>query len=252
MAFLERNALSAKRKEITMASVQGLRDELNRIVNEHYETPEMIRFFSFPMTLARGKVKLVHQLHFNLNRRNCWGHVQASSPPQIKRLIWEHEKEELIADPRFGGDHHSAALKKAMRVTGLSAEALYSADLIPGCHAAFCAWLHLSHDSSWLKAFSASTILERANNNRIVKGGGVAIRDDRRYTDELRKAIGDIAGYNVHNVADEDHSDMMEDVLDRYATTEEAQRQTLEGAKHSLAFDRAFRGSLAIVLEEIS
>ncbi len=53
-------------------------------------------------------------------------------------------------------------------------------------------------------------------------------------------------------VADTDHSDMMEEVLDRYALTEEAQRQVLEGAKDSLAFDRAFRGSIAVVLEIIA
>jgi hypothetical protein len=235
-----------------MASVKQLRDSLNRMVNEHYTTPEIVRYFSFPMTAARGKVKMLHQLHFNMNRRDCWGHVQGSSPPEIKRLIWEHEKEELIVDPRFGGDHHSASLRKAAKVTGLSATDLYNADLIPGCKAAFRAWVNLARDSSWLKALSGSTILERANNNRIVEGGGVSVRDYRRYTDELRALLGDIPGHDVHNVADEDHSDMMEVVLDRHAVTEETQQQVLEGARDSLDFDRAFRGSLAIVLEKIA
>jgi len=235
-----------------MTGIKELRETLNRMVNEHYESAEMVRFFSFPMTLARGKVMLSHQLHFNMNRRNCWGHVQGSSPPEIKRLVWEHEKDELYSDPRFGGDHHSASLQKATRVTGLFPEALYSADLIPGCHAAFSAWLHLAKNSPWLKALSASTILERANNNRIVEGGGVSVRDYARYSEELRQALADIPGHDVHNVADEDHSDMMEGVLEKYAATEEAQRQILEGAKDSLAFDRAFRGSIAIVLEKIT
>jgi hypothetical protein len=221
------------------------------MVNEHYSTPEMIRYFSFPMTLARGKVKMLHQLHFNMNRRDCWGYVQGASPPEIKRLIWEHEKDELIVDPRFGGDHHSASLGKAVKVTRLQANELYKAELIPGCKAAFRAWVNLARDSSWLKALSGSTILERANNNRIVEGGGVSVRDYRRYTDELRALLGDIPGHDVHNVADEDHSDMMEWVLDRYAVTEEAQRLVWEGARDSLDFDRAFRGSLAVALEQI-
>ncbi len=234
-----------------MGSVKEMRDTLNRMVNEHYETPEMIRFYSFPLTVARAKVMLVHQLHFNMNRRNCWGYVQGAAPPEIKRLIWEHEKDELYSDPRFGGDHHTASLEKAKKLTGLSPEELYGAELIPGCRAAFCAWEFLAKNSPWLKGISASSILERANNNRIVKGGGVSIRDYRRYAPELHELLKGIAGHDVHNVADEDHSDMMEDMLDKYAGTDETQRQVIEGALDSLAFDRAFRGSLAIVLEQI-
>jgi len=45
---------------------------------------------------------------------------------------------------------------------------------------------------------------------------------------------------------------MMEEVFDKYAVTEEAQRQVLEGAKDSLDFDRAFVGSLAVVVEQIT
>jgi hypothetical protein len=51
-----------------MTTVKELRDNLNQLVNRHYETPEMLRFYSFPMTVARAKVMLVHQLHFNMNR----------------------------------------------------------------------------------------------------------------------------------------------------------------------------------------
>jgi hypothetical protein len=238
-------------EESIVQSVKALRETLNRMVNEHYATPEMVRFYSFPLTLARGKIMLTQQLHFNMNRRSCWGYVQGSAPPDIKKLIWEHEKDELFSDPRFGGDHHTASLRKAMRLTGFQPEELYRAELIPGCKAAFCAWLQLARDSFWLKALSASTILERANNNRIVEGGGVSIRDYRRYTDELLKLLADIPGHNVHNVADEDHSDMMEEVLDRHALTEEAQRHVLEGARDSLDFDRAYRGALGVFLETI-
>ena len=49
----------------------------------------------------------------------------------VKRLVWEHEKEELVCDPRFGGDHITASLQKAMRVTGLSEEQILNAELIP-------------------------------------------------------------------------------------------------------------------------
>jgi hypothetical protein len=222
------------------------------MVNEHYDTPEMIRFYSFPMTLPRARVLFTHTLHFNINRRNCWGHVQGSCPPDVKKLVWEHERDELHCDPRFGGDHHSAALQKAVRVSGLSQSELYAAELIAGCHAAFSAWLHLSKHSSWLRAFSGSTILERANNNVIVKGGGVSVRDYARFSDEVLRIVGEVKGHDVHNVADEEHSDMMEEVLDRHATSEEDARDVIRGAKESLVCDRAYRGALAVHLEQIT
>jgi hypothetical protein len=153
-----------------MVNIKDVRDRLNLMVNEHYYTPEMIRFFSFTVTLPRATVLYIHTLHFNINRRSCWAHVQGSCPPDVKKLIWEHEKDELYCDPRFGGDHHTAALQKAMKMSGFSAEELYAAELIPGCRAAFSAWLHLTQYSPWLRAFSGSTILERANNNAVVRG----------------------------------------------------------------------------------
>jgi hypothetical protein len=234
-----------------VVNIKEVRNTLNCMVNEHYETEEMLHFFSFSMTLPRAKVSFTHTLHFSMNRRNCWGHVQGSCPPDVKKLVWQHEKEELYCDPRFGGDHHSAALQKARKLTGLSQDELYAAELIPGCKAAFSAWLYLAQHSSWLRAFSGSTILERANNNAIVKGGGVSVRDYGRFTEEVLKAIGRVAGHDVHNVADEDHSDMMEEVIDRYLKNDEDRREVLVGARDSLDFDRAYRGSLAVYLENI-
>ena len=234
-----------------MVNIKEIRDALNRMVNEHYNTAEMLRFYSFPMTLPRAKVLFLHTLHFSMNRRNCWGYVQGSCPPDVKKLVWEHEKDELYCDPRFGGDHHSAALQKAMKMTGLSKDELYAAELIPGCKAAFAAWLNLAKNSSWLRAFSASTILERANNNAVVKGGGVSVRDYARFTEDVTNLLGQVAGHDVHNVADEEHSDMMEAVLDHYLKTEEDSREVLLGARDSLDFDRAYRGALAVHLERI-
>lgn len=221
------------------------------MVNEHYNTPEILSFNSFPMTLARAGVLMIHRVHYTMNRRNCWGSVQCTCPMDVKRLVWEHEKDELVSDPRFGGDHHTAEVSKAIKLTGLSADAIANAELVPGCKAAFHAWLHLSKDSAWLKSFSASAVLERANNNRIVKGGGSAVRDYQRYTPEVRQLIGHVAGHDVHNVADEEHSDMMEVVLDRYALSDVEKGQALDGARDSLCFDRAYRGALAVHLQRI-
>jgi hypothetical protein len=235
-----------------MSDPKDLKAALDRIVNEHYRTPEIVRFNSFPMTVARGGTLMIHRVRYTMNRRDCWASAQSNAPMDVKRLIWEHEKDELMSDQRFGGDHHTAEVQKAMKVTGFTAEAIHNAEIVPGCMAAFRAWLLLARDSSWLKAFSASAVLERANNNRLIEGGGSALRDYQRYSPELCRLIGAVPGHDVHNVADEEHSDMMETVLDRYAITDEARRQALAGAEESLCFDRAYRGALAVHLEAIT
>jgi hypothetical protein len=67
----------------------------------------------------------------------------------------------------------------------------------------------------------------------------------------VKERIGKVPGHDVHNVADEEHSDMMQAVLERHGTTAEAARDALEGARLSLVYDRAYRGALAVRLEAI-
>src|SRR3954453_5971162 len=153
-----------------MGDANDLKKTLNRMVNDHYATPEILQFNRFPMTLARAGLLMIHRVFYTMNRRDCWGSVQSSAPMDVKKLVWAHEQDELIADARFGGDHQTAEVEKAIKLTGLSAEAIMATEPVAGCSAAFAAWLNLSKHSSWIKAFSASAILERANNNRLVKG----------------------------------------------------------------------------------
>ena len=79
----------------------------------------------------------------------------------------------------------------------------------------------------------------------------MSVRNSARFTEDVVKVLGQIAGHDVHNVADEEHSDMMEAVLDHYLKTEEDSREVLLGARDSLDFDRAYRGALAVHLERI-
>jgi hypothetical protein len=234
-----------------MTNANELKEALNRLVNDHYRTPEIVMFNRFPVNLARAGVLMIHRVFYTANRRDCWGSVQSSAPMDVKKLVWAHEQDELISDARFGGDHQTAEVEKAIKLTGLSRDAIMATEAVAGCSAAFAAWVNLSKHSSWIRAFSASAILERANNNRLVEGGGSALRDYQRYTAEVKERIGKVAGHDVHNVADEEHSDMMEVVLDRHAVTPEAARDALEGARQSLVYDRAYRGALAVRLEAI-
>lgn len=226
-------------------AVEELHKELEGMVHRLYQTPEFMVYNTVPITLARVKVVRLHRFHFSRARRDCWAAVQCTAPIDVKRLVWEHEGDELNPGRQLGTHNFWSSLDKAMKVTGLSAEEIYSAELIPGCKAALRAWLHLARDSSWLKAFSGTAVLE------MVKEGGTGAREHERYTDEVRRLFQGPGEASSGAPVAEERSDIMEVVLKRYAMSEGAQREVLEGVKDSLDFDRAFIGALVAVLEEI-
>ena len=81
------------------------RETLNEIVNRHFETPEYEQLFSVKLTPARQKIWDLHYPHYIKSRRDCWGAAAVSAPLDVKRAIWEHEKDELIFDKRLGAAH---------------------------------------------------------------------------------------------------------------------------------------------------
>ncbi|HEY7164901.1 MAG TPA: hypothetical protein VIB79_10095 [Candidatus Binatia bacterium] len=49
----------------------------------------------------------------------------------------------------------------------------------------------------------------------------------------------------VHAVADVEHADMMWEVFEKHARTDEAEREVLTAAHECMEVDRAYRGALA-------
>jgi len=95
-----------------------VREELNAIVNRHFETPEYRQFFSVKLTHVREKILDLHYPHYIKSRRDCWAAASVKAPLDVKRAIWEHEKDELIFDPRMGSAHWmSNALSGSMKRT---------------------------------------------------------------------------------------------------------------------------------------
>ena len=82
-----------------------VREELNTIVNRHFETPEYRQLFAVKLTPARQAIWDVHYPHYIKSRRDCWGAAAVKAPLDVKRAIWEHEKDELIYDARMGSAH---------------------------------------------------------------------------------------------------------------------------------------------------
>ncbi len=216
--------------------------KLDQMVNHWYETPEIKRMLSVPLTPARLAFRRLHMTFFGNNRRDCWAAVACSAPLDVKRAIWEHEKDELIYDPRMGKAH----------VTEEDLGANKESDLLPGARAAFYAWLYCAREKPWLEGLACSHILERRNNDRIVRGGTLTQRLVRRQELELgiKKEHQDI-GTQVHLIADVDHSALLDEVFRRYVIDDFAAQQVLRGAEESLAIERCFHGAVATAMAEL-
>jgi pyrroloquinoline quinone (PQQ) biosynthesis protein C len=226
-------------------------EELNRMVIRQFETPEFVRFLGLPLTRERARFFTIEGAHYVKNRRDCWGYVQGAAPLEVKSIIWKHEEDELINDPRCGTDHYTLTVRTAESL-GLTREQVDGAEPFPLGRAALYAWIHLAKGSSWLETFTASAILERRNNGKIVPGGSLSARIGKKWVEELGFRWEDMPDIDVHKDADEAHSDLMETIFDRHVKDARDEQAVLSGARESLEIDRAYRGALADAMAKIS
>jgi len=217
-------------------------EQLNLMVNQWYETAEIKRILTVPLTPTRLAFRHLHMTFFGNNRRDCWAAVSCKAPLDVKRAIWEHEKDELIYDPRMGKAH----------VTEEDLGSNKESDMIPGARAAFYAWLYCARENPWLEGLACSHILERRNNDQIVKGGTLTQRLVKRQEVELgiKKREQDI-GTQVHLVADVEHSDLLNQIFENYVVDDLSVQQVLRGAEESLAIERCFHGAVATTMAEL-
>src|SRR5207249_6399186 len=177
-------------------------EQLNAMVNQWYETPEIKRMMTVPLTPTRLAFRHLHMTFFGNNRRDCWAAVSCKAPLDVKRAIWEHEKDELIYDPRMGKAH----------VTEEDLGSSKESDMLPGARAAFYAWLYCAREKPWLEGLACSHILERRNNERIVSGGTLTQRLARKQLIDqgIKESDLDIST-RVHMVADVEHSHIFDE-----------------------------------------
>jgi len=233
-----------------MNLVNDLCASLDQMVNEQFESIEFKTFFAVPLTLERGRFYVVQNALYTSNRRDCWGYVQGGAPLEVKRVIWQHESDELVNDPRAGMDHYTLTVKQG-EVIGLKPEDFENAEVPAMVQACFHAWHHVAMRNHWLSAYAASHILERRNNGKIVKGGGMSFRVGKKFENELGINLKRMISLDVHVVADMDHSENISEIFERYVKTPEDHDRVLQGARESMAIDRAYRGALGYYMEQI-
>lgn len=226
-----------------MSYWQKARAEIDETLNHHFDTPEYKRLFGVKITPARNEVLSRHYPHYIKSRRDCWAASQAKAPLDVKRTIWEHEKDELIYDERLGAAHLTD--DDMSRAVG-------EETLLPGARAAIYGWIYLCTTRSWIESLMINHATERKNNPELIKGGGFTQRMAMKQVNDLVGSVDKLdKNTRVHMVADIDHSNLFEPVFERYVVDERIASMVVRAANDSLALDRAYRNALAVAMLEI-
>ena len=234
-------------------AADGLRnmwDELVRLVNEQFDSPPFRRLLSTTFSRERAQHYSVQMAYYVKNRRDCWGYVQGAAPLDVKRLIWRHEQDELIGDKNAGKDDHITLAVKEGEVLGLAAEAFERIQPLEGGIACFYSWIHLAQ-RPWLEAIAASAILEMRNSSELIRGGSLSRRIGEMFARDLGIPLKAQINNAEHVVMDVEHAHLLYQIAQKHATTDEAQKAIIRGAKESLVIDRVYRDHLADMLEAL-
>jgi Iron-containing redox enzyme len=223
---------------------------LVQMANDQFDTLQFKRLLCTKFSRERAQHYSIQMAYYVKNRRDCWGYVQGSAPLDVKRLIWEHEEDELIGKKSEGKDDHITLAVKEGAVLGLSALAFDNTPVLEGGVACFYSWLHLAQ-RSWLEAIAASAILEIRNSAELIQGGSLSRRIGEKFERELGVPMKKQINNAEHVVMDVEHANLLMRVARKYATTETQQNAIIKGARESLIIDRVYRGHLADMLEAL-
>lgn len=219
--------------------------ELVEMVNAQFESPQFRKLLSLRFTKERAQLYAIQFAHYVVNRRDCWGFVQGAAPLDVKRLVWEHEQEELMGDEASGKPDHIALSIREGAVFGLSEEDFERTPPLDGAIACFHAWHELARSRPWLEAVASSAVLEMRNSEELVRGGSLSRRIGEKLQAELGIPMKRLVNTAEHVEADVGHAHLLLQVAQGHAKTSEDRRAILRGARECLIVDRVYRGHLA-------
>ncbi len=232
------------------SALKGLADELTVLANAQFESEEYQRMLNTTFSLKGAQQFFLQHSLFNLNRRDCWGYVQASSPLPVKEIVWEHESEELGGVAHRGGANHYELAVKQGESLQLTPEDYYNTLPMDTTMTCSFAWMNLAEKSPWLEAFAGSAALEYSNSEDIIRGGCVSRRLGEKLRDELGIPMKKQYSNEEHVEADKAHAQMLMQVAEMYCDSDAARAQIVSGCKKSWAIDRVFRGFLGSLMEK--
>src|SRR5881409_1342210 len=211
-------------------------------VREHMRSPQLERYFSVRMTKPRAQLMITQLGLFIRHRRDCWANVSSNCPEMsVKQKILQHEYGEVIKDEYTEHGHMELIIRQG-KALGLTADQVLNVEPLPSTMATLYAWAWMTREKSWLEGLASLTITEWANDDRLLQdvGGGLSSRMAKRWMDDLGFGWEQIPNFKVHSQADEEHSDMFLEDLERFATGEK-ETQVYQAAKESMELLKIFR-----------
>src|SRR3954453_10035133 len=128
---------------MTADGVESMWRELVQMCNDQFQTPPFKRLVNSKFSRERAQQYSIQMAYYVQNRRDCWGYVQGAAPLDVKAIIWKHEEDELINDPRCNSDHYMLTIHTAESL-GLTREQVEKDGPFPLARAALYAWIYLA------------------------------------------------------------------------------------------------------------
>lgn len=230
--------------------IKAFAEEVRKKANAQFETPQYRRILSMPLTMERARIYTLQKAHWNLNRRDCWGSAQGLAPMDVKKLIWEHEEDELAGNKKRGVEDHYALQVRQSALLNLTLSDFKNTAPREGTRTCLYAWLHLVRSSPWLKSIAACAALEVSNSSEWVKDGGMSYRMGKKMDRELGIPFDKQLNAKEHAEVDVEHAHMLMDVARAHAETQRDLDLMWEGLVESWQLDQTWKGILADMMAE--
>jgi pyrroloquinoline quinone (PQQ) biosynthesis protein C len=170
----------------------------------------------------------------------------------VKQKILQHEYGEVIKDSYTDHGHLELIVRQG-KALGLTADQVLNVKPLPSTMATLYAWGWMTREKSWLEGMVSLSVTEWANDDRLHHdiGGGLSSRMAKRWMDDLGFGWEQMPNFKVHSQADEEHSDMFLDDLERFAVGDK-ENLVMQAAKESMELHKIFRGGIAVEMEKLS
>ncbi|MGE0653658.1 MAG: iron-containing redox enzyme family protein [Alphaproteobacteria bacterium] len=238
-----------------MEADKALMNELSRTIsalaNAQFDSPGFRHLLALPLNKARAQAYVIQRTHWTMNRRDCWALAQGVAPYDVKKIIWDHEREELDGKPEDGTpDHYTLSVREAAALD-LTEDDLANTPPCDGAETCMAAWLHLVKHSHWLTAVAACSALELSNSEAVLENGSMSRRMGENMVRDLGIPMKKQPMNDVHMVADAEHGNLLIDVAAVHMQNRADYERIVEGLRRSWTIDRVWKGQLADLLESI-
>lgn len=227
------------------SELNGLQQKIVFMANAQFESPQYKKLFAVRFTRRRAQDYILQRTLWTVNRRDCWALVQGIAPMDVKKMIWDHEREELEGKPDEGIDDHYRLSVREGEAVGLSEDDFDNVMPCDGLIACGAAWLYLATHSHWLTALAASAALELSNSEEVLSNGSTSRLIGEKLQRELGIPMKAQPSNAEHAVADIAHGHLLLDVARKHVHGPADIALILDGLHRSWAIERVWKGQLA-------